>query len=152
MYRILTKSKTEYETIFYYAKNALHEKNALNPNFNYTCIYISVLLHQLPQFNLQILCTYKNTDWNDKLNGTFYTFFFFFRPTVCNFKNNNLVIHKKSVALYSFEIAVTAVGNWQMFDHNAWLHLMFNTEPNPYYIVSLTMLCRDSSSSSFFAY
>jgi len=39
-------SKTEYETIFYYAKNALREKNALNPNFNYTCIYISVLLHQ----------------------------------------------------------------------------------------------------------
>jgi len=28
------------------AKNALREKNALNPNFNYTCIYISVLLHQ----------------------------------------------------------------------------------------------------------
>ena len=28
------------------AKNALREKKALNPNFDYTCIYISVLLHQ----------------------------------------------------------------------------------------------------------
>jgi len=47
LYRIFKKkSKTEYETIFYYAKNALREKNALNPNFNYTCISISVLLHQ----------------------------------------------------------------------------------------------------------
>ena len=42
---LFKKSKTEYETLFYYAKNALREKNAINPNFNYTCIYISVLLH-----------------------------------------------------------------------------------------------------------
>jgi len=28
------KSKTEYETIFYYAKNALREKNALKPNLS----------------------------------------------------------------------------------------------------------------------
>jgi len=34
------------ETIFDYAKNALLEKKALNPNFDYTCTYISVLLHQ----------------------------------------------------------------------------------------------------------
>ena len=34
--------QTEYETIFDYAKNAIREKNALNPNFVYTCIYISV--------------------------------------------------------------------------------------------------------------
>jgi len=39
--------QTEYETIFYYAKNDLRErKKALNPNFDYTCIYFSVLLHQ----------------------------------------------------------------------------------------------------------
>jgi len=38
--------QTEYETIFYYyTKNALREKKAFNPNFDYTCIYISVLLH-----------------------------------------------------------------------------------------------------------
>ena len=46
----LKKNKqTEYETIFYYAKNAIREKKALNPNFVYTCIsciHISVLLHQ----------------------------------------------------------------------------------------------------------
>jgi len=30
-------TQNDYETIFYYA---------LNPNFDYTCIYISVLLHQ----------------------------------------------------------------------------------------------------------
>jgi len=36
----LKKTKqTEYETIFYYAKNALREKENLNPNFDYTCIH-----------------------------------------------------------------------------------------------------------------
>ena len=31
--------KTEYETIFYYAKNALREKNALKPNFRPPLFY-----------------------------------------------------------------------------------------------------------------
>jgi len=44
--KLLKTKQTEYETMFYYAKNALREKKALNPNFDYTCIYISVLLHQ----------------------------------------------------------------------------------------------------------
>jgi len=28
---------------------------------------------------------YKNTDWKDKLNGTFYTFFFFFSTDLMQF-------------------------------------------------------------------
>ena len=35
--------QTEYETIFHYAKNALGKKKALNPNFDYNCLYISYI-------------------------------------------------------------------------------------------------------------
>jgi len=40
------KKQTEYETIFYYAEYAFREKKTLNPNFDYTCVNNSVLLHQ----------------------------------------------------------------------------------------------------------
>ena len=60
LYRIFKKyiSKTEYETIFYFAKNALPEKNALNPNIIDTCIYISVLLHQYVLLKWNYACLY----------------------------------------------------------------------------------------------
>ena len=50
--------QTEYQIIFYYAKNALREKKALNPNFDYTCIYISVLLHQFCRNGTMLVCTF----------------------------------------------------------------------------------------------
>jgi len=37
------------------AKNALREQKALNPNFDYTCLYISVLLHVLQKWNYACL-------------------------------------------------------------------------------------------------
>jgi len=59
----LKKTKqTEYETnyILYKtdAKNALREKKVLNSNFAYTCIYISVLLHQYVLYKWDDACLY----------------------------------------------------------------------------------------------
>ena len=58
----------------------------------YLHIYFSIVA-SITSFNLQILCTYKNTDRNDKLNGTLYTSFSFSTDHTQFFKKN-LVRHK----------------------------------------------------------
>ena len=50
--------QTEYETIFYCAKNALREKRALNPNFDYTCIYQYCYINMFCRNGTMLVCTF----------------------------------------------------------------------------------------------